>query len=150
MEFESHIEFENQIMISLRKEVMLVVNQSNFIVRMSGRRSDNYYIDYSGAYKANDIARITGLDPSAVKEIYTGNGAIYDDSQEVYYFGSLESTKKAIADIFDSVRVDFKGRLVYLSEAEVEYIRKALINEGSNTIHLKNKIKDEIFRKLNG
>ena len=127
-----------------------MVNQSNFIARMSGRRKDNYYIDYSGAYKVVDIAKITGLDPTAVKEIYTGNGAVYDDSQEVHYFGSLESAKKAIAEIFGSVRSELKGRLVYLSEAEVEYIRKALINEGSNTIHLKNRIKDEIFKKLNG
>ncbi len=127
-----------------------MVNQSNFIARMSGRRADNYYIDYSGAYKVTDIARITGLEPAVVKEIYTGNGAVYDDAQEVYYFGSLDATKKAIAEIFDSVRTELKGRLVYLSEAEVEYIRKALINEGSNSIHMKNKIKDEIFKKLNG
>lgn len=127
-----------------------MVNQSNFIVRMSGRRADNYYIDYSGTYKVIDIAKITGLEPSAIKEIYTGNGAVYDDSQEVYYFGSLESAKKAIAEIFGNVRTELRGRLVYLSEAEVEYIRKALINEGSNTIHLNNKIKDEIFKKLNG
>lgn len=127
-----------------------MVNQSNFIVRMSGRRMDNYYIDYSGTYKVIDIAKVAGLEPDAVKEIYTGNGAVYDDSQEVYYFGSLEAAKKAIAEIFNNVRAELRGRLIYLSEAEVEYIRKALINEGSNTIHLKNKIKDEIFKKLNG
>lgn len=129
---------------------MPVVNQSNFIVRVSGRCADNYYIDYSGAYRINDVARIAGLAPSAVKEIYTGNGAVYDDTQKVYYFSGLESAKKAIAEILGSVKTELKGRLVYLSEAEVEYIRKALINEGSNTIHLKNKIKDEIFKKLNG
>ena len=127
-----------------------MVNQSNFIIRMSGTRAGNYYIDYSGAYKAIDIARICGLDPTAVKEIYTGNGAVYDDSQALYYFAGLESAKKTITELFDNVRAELKGRLVYLSEAEVEYIRKALINEGSNTIHLKNKIKDEIFKKLNG
>jgi hypothetical protein len=128
---------------------MPVVNQSNFIARMSGRRADNYYIDYSGAYKVSDIAKITGLKAIAVKEIYAGNGAVYDETQDVYYFGSLESAKKAIAEVFGGVRTDLKGKLVYLSESEVEYIRKALINEGSNTIHLKNKIKDEIFKKLN-
>jgi hypothetical protein len=128
---------------------MPVVNQSNFIARMSGRRADNYYIDYSGAYKVNDIAKITGLKSTAVKEIYTGNSAVYDETQEVYYFGSLESAKKAIAELFGSIRADLKGKLVYLSESEVEYIRKALINEGNNTIHMKNKIKDEIFKKLN-
>ena len=127
-----------------------MVNQSNFIVRLSGRQKGKCYIDYSGKYKVIDIARITGLEPAAVKEIYAGNGAVYDESQEVYYFSSVESANHTIAEIFSNVRADLKGRLLYLSEAEVEYIRKALINEGSNTIHLKNKIKDEIFRKLNG
>ena len=127
-----------------------MVNQSNFIVRMSGRRADNYYIDYSGVYKVIDIAKITGLDPTVVMEIYAGNAGVYDDSQEVYYFSSLEAAKKVIAEIFRNVKAELRGRLIYLSESEVEYIRKALINEGSNTIHLKNKIKDEIFKKLNG
>jgi len=127
-----------------------MVNQSNFIVRISGKGADKYYIDYSGVYKANEIAKITGLKPTAVKEIYSGNGAVHDDSLDVYYFSSLDAAKKAIAEIFGNVKSELKGRLVHLSEAEVEYIRKALINEGSNTIHLKNKIKDEIFKKLNG
>ncbi|MGE5614941.1 MAG: hypothetical protein ACM3XR_11120 [Bacillota bacterium] len=126
-----------------------MVNQSNFIVRKSGRRENNYYIDYSGSYKAEDIAKITGLKPNAVKEIYAEHGAIYDDSQEVYYFGSVEAAKNAIAQIFGRVKPSLKGKTVTLTEAEVEYIRQALINEGSNTIHLKSKIKDEIFRKLN-
>lgn len=127
-----------------------MVNQSNFIARASGTRKGSYYIDYSGTYKVTDIARITGLKTSAVIEIYAGNGAVYDDLQEVYYFNSLESANRAIAEIFSNVKSDLKGRLLYLSEAEVEYIRKALINEGSNTIHIKSKIKDEIFKKLNG
>lgn len=126
-----------------------MVNQSGFIARMSGRRADNYYIDYSGAYKVSDIAKLSGLKPAAVKDIYTANGAVYDDSQDVYYFGSLDSAKKAIAELFGSVKPALKGKMLYLSEAEVECIRRALINEGSNTIYLKSKIKDEIFRKLN-
>ncbi len=126
-----------------------MVNQSNFIVRMSGRCAGKFYIDYSGAYKVNDISRITGLASGVVKEIYTGNGAVYDDSQKVYYFGSLSSAKNAITEIFGSVRTELKGKLLYLSEAEVEYVRKALINEGTNTISMNTKIKDEIFKKLN-
>ena len=127
-----------------------MVNQSNFIVRMSGTRSGDCYIDYSGKYKVADLAKITGLDKAEIKGIYVRNGAIYDESQEVYYFGSVEAANRAIAELFAKVRADLKGRLICLSEAEVEYIRKALINEGSNTIHLKSKIKDEIFKKLNG
>jgi hypothetical protein len=47
------------------------------------------------------------------------------------------------------MKSDQKGRIISLTDAEIEYIRKALINEGSNTIHLKNSIKDAIFKKLN-
>lgn len=126
-----------------------MVNQSSFIARMSGMRADNYYIDYLGAYRIADIAKITGLKPAEVQGIYTANNAVYDDSKDVFYFGSLESAKKAIAELFGNIKADQKGKMVYLSEAEVECIRKALINEGSNTIHLKSKIKDEIFKKLN-
>lgn len=127
-----------------------MVNQSNFIVRKSGRRENNYYIDYTGIYKTTGIAGITGLKAENIDKIYSSCGAIFDDEQEIYYFTSVDAAKSAIGEIFANVSADAKGKVVYLSEAEVEYIRRALINEGSNTIHLKSKIKDEIFRKLNG
>lgn len=126
-----------------------MVNQSGFIVRKSGLQSDSYYIDYSGSYKVGDIAKITGIKPAGVIKTYSDNGAIYDDMQEVYYFRSVESARKAIGELFGNVRAELKCKTVNLTEAEVEYIRRALINEVSNTIHLKSKIKDEIFRKLN-
>ena len=44
---------------------------------------------------------------------------------------------------------DKRGRAVYLTEREIEYIRAALINENNNTIHVSSKIKDQIFKKLN-
>ncbi len=126
-----------------------MVNLSSFIVRKSGRKDNSYYIDYTGLYKTSDIARITGLETPAVTMIYIHNGAEYDGSQEVYYFSSTESAKNAVSEIFSNVRPELKGKVLYLTETEVEYIRRALINEGSNTIYLKSKIKDEIFKKLN-
>lgn len=126
-----------------------MVNQSNFIVRKSGIGENKYYIDYQGSYRTTDIAKITGLKPAAIEGTYAANGAVRDDSLDIYYFTGMEAAKKAVAEIFGNVRGGLKGRMVNLTEAEVEYIRKALINEGSNTIHLKNKIKDEIFKKLN-
>jgi hypothetical protein len=126
-----------------------MVNLSSFIVRKSGRKENSYYIDYTGYYKTSDIARITGLETAAVTMIYIHHGAEYDGEQQVYYFGSLEAAKSAIAEIFSNVRPELKGKVLYLTEAEVEYIRRALINEGSNTIYLKSRIKDEIFKKLN-
>ena len=127
-----------------------MLSESNFIVRLSGRKANSYYIDYSGVYKIIEIAKVAGLEPSAVKEIYQNSGGVYDDTQDVYYFNSLELARKVISDICGKVQMDRKGRLIFLSEVEVEYIRKALINEGSNNIHLSNKVKDAIFRKLNG
>ena len=127
-----------------------MLSETNFIVRLSGRKANSYYIDYSGVYKIIEIAKVAGLEPTAVKEIYLNNGAVYDDTQDVYYFGSLDSAKKVVSDICGNVHMDRKGRLIFLSEAEVEFIRKALINEGSNSIHLSNKVKDTIFKKLNG
>ena len=116
---------------------------------MSGRRENSYYIDYLGVYKVLEIAKIAGLTPAAVKEIYLNNGGIYDETQDVYYFGSIEAAKKAISDILGKVKIEHRGRLIFLTEAEVELIRRALINEGNNTIHMKNKVKDAIFKKLN-
>lgn len=126
-----------------------MVNLTSFIVRKSGRKENSYYIDYSGMYKTSDIARITGLETVAVTMMYIHHGAEYDDTQQVYYFNSTETAKNAILEIFSGVSPELKGKVLYLTEAEVEYIRRALINEGSNTIYLKSKIKDEIFKKLN-
>ncbi|MDP4093056.1 MAG: hypothetical protein Q8920_06805 [Bacillota bacterium] len=126
-----------------------MVNESNFIVRLSGRRESTYYIDYMGVYKVNEIAKIVGIKPTAVKDKYLENKAFYDDSQDIYYFGSEEDAKKTISNIISSIKADMKGRVIHLTEAEIEYIRKALINEGSNVMHVSNKIKDAIFKKLN-
>lgn len=127
-----------------------MLSESNFIARMSGRKAGSYYIDYTGAYKIVEIAKVAGMEPSAVKEIYQKNGGAYDDSQDVYYFNSLDSAKKVISEICGNVRIDRKGRLIFLTEAEIEYLRKALINEGGNNIHISSKVKDAIFKKLNG
>lgn len=129
---------------------MAMVNESGFIVRKSGIRQGDYYIDYAGTYTVGDIAKLTGVKAAKIMEIYSENGAIFDDVQNVYFFRSTESAKNAVGELFANVKPEKKAKAVYLSEAEVEYIRRALINEGSNTLYLKGKIKDEIFRKLNG
>lgn len=127
-----------------------MVNESNFIVRLSGRRENSYYIDYSGVYKIIEIAKVAGMEPSRIKEIYQDNGGAYDESLDVYYFSSLEAAKKIILTICSNVNNNKKGRLVFLTESEIEFIRKALIYEGGNTLHISSKVKDAIFKKLNG
>lgn len=124
-------------------------NESNFIVRVSGRRENSYYIDYSGIFKITEIAKITGVEAPAIREKYLANGAIYDEDQDVYYFSSLESAQKAVGDVLKNMKPEQKGKIVYLTEAEIEYIRKALINEASNTLHISTRVKDAIFKKLN-
>lgn len=126
-----------------------MISESNFIVRISGRKEKSYYIDYMGVYKITEIAKITGVEAPAIKETYLGNGAEYDSSLDVYYFNSIESAKKTISEVLRNIRTEQKGRIVFLTEAEVEYIRRALINEGANNVHLNSKVKDAIFKKLN-
>jgi hypothetical protein len=126
-----------------------MVNETNFIIRVSGRKENTYYIDYLGVYKTTEIARIVGLEAPSIQEKYLSNGAFYEKELDVYYFNSIERAKKAISDILGTMRQEQRGRLIYLTESEVEYIRKALINEGSNILHVSSSIKDAIFRKLN-
>lgn len=134
--------------ISLKGEIVMI-NETNFIVRISGRRENSCYIDYQGVYKITEIAKIIGVEAPKIKEIYLKNNGDYDESQDVYYFGSIDSAKAAISQILKCAKSDMRGRLVFLTEAELEYIRKALINENSNTIRVSNSVKDAIFKKLN-
>lgn len=125
------------------------INESNFIVRKSGRELNSFYIDYLGVYKLTDISKLTHLDVQLLKEKYMEHGAVYFSDLDVYYFRDVDETKKAISDIMKNLNTDQKGRIVQLTEAEIEYIRQALINEGVNNIRVGSKIKDNIFRKLN-
>ena len=126
-----------------------MVNESNFIVRISGRRENSYYIDYQGVYKITEISKIVGIEAPKIKEIYLSNGGAYDEGQDVYYFNSIEAAKGSVSDILKSTKAEHKGRLIFLTETEIEYIRKALINENVQTIHVRNSVKDAIFKKLN-
>lgn len=125
------------------------VNETNFIVRKSGRENDSYYIDYLGKYKVADIAKLIRLEASFIKEIYLKYGAEYYGQLDVYYFNDIEKAKSAVADILKNLGTAQKGRIIQLTESEIEYIRQALINEGVNNIRVSSKIKDNIFKKLN-
>jgi len=124
-------------------------NESNFIVRASGRREKSYYIDYLGVYKVTEISKDTGIEAPALTEKYLSNGADYDKELDIFYFDSIDSAKKTISDILKGIKIEKRGKIVFLTDAEIEYIRQALINEGVNVLHLKNKVKDTILKKLN-
>lgn len=125
------------------------VSESNFIVRKSGRENDSYYIDYMGVYKVVDISKLVHLETSFIKEKYLHQDAVYNSELDVYYFNDINKAKSAINDILKNLKSDQKGRIIQLTEAEIEYIRQALINEGVNNIRVGSKIKDNIFKKLN-
>lgn len=125
------------------------VSESNFIVRKSGQQENSFYIDYLGIYKVSEISKLVHLEPAFIKEKYIKNGAVYFEQLEVYYFSDIDSAKGAVSEIVSNIKGDYKGRIVQLTEAEIEYIRQALINEGVNNIRVNTKVKDNIFKKLN-
>jgi hypothetical protein len=125
------------------------VNESNFIIRKSGRENNSYYIDYMGVYKIVDIAKLVHLDSSLIKEKYLQYDAVYFSEFDIYYFNDIAKAKSAVAEVLKHLSSSQKGRIIQLTEAEIEYIRQALINEGVNNIRVSSKVKDNIFKKLN-
>jgi hypothetical protein len=119
------------------------------IVRNSGKREGNCYIDYLGKYKLSDIAKETKIDAKKLCDIYTKNGGILEPELEVYYFENVISAKKAVAQVIAKISVAFKGRSIYLTESEIDTIRRALISDGAVAMGIGSKIKDSIFKKLN-
>jgi len=126
-----------------------MINKTNFVIRKSGIKENSYYVDYQGVYKTTEISELVGVKAPIIKEKYILNNAVHDESLDVYYFNSMESAQNAISEILKGVKQEKKCRTIELTETEIEYIRKALINEGVNTIHVGSKVKDEIFKKLN-
>ena len=126
-----------------------MIDTQNFIVRSSGKVDGRYYIDYIGLYKAADIAKTAGIELKKLRGIYLSNGGALDGSQDIYYFESMINAQKTISEIFSVMKKADKGRAVMLTEAEIDYIRNALINE-AGFAGIDNRLKDTIFRKLNG
>ncbi len=125
------------------------INETNFIVRKSGKEANRYYVDYFGYYKVVDISKLVHLEVSFIKEKYAKYGGEYFEELDVYYFTDLDKAKAAIDEIVRNIKSERKGRVILLTEAEIEYIRQALINEGVNNLRVNSKVKDNIFKKLN-
>ena len=126
-----------------------MLDTNSFIVRSSGRKVGYYYIDYIGHYKISDIAGEAKIDFSKLEQIYKESNLEYDSELDIYYFNDILKAKKAIADIISLMKTDNKGHLISFTETEIEYIRKALINESMGNIGIDSKLKDKIFKKLN-
>jgi hypothetical protein len=122
---------------------------SKFIVRKSGLKDEIFYIDYQGEYKISTLSKITGISKDKIVDIYDNFNSCYDEKLEVYYFDSEEKANMVINELLKYIKPSKRIKSVSLTEEEIEYIRRALINEDSNVIFTKNKIRESIFSKLN-
>lgn len=127
-----------------------MVDITAFIIRSSGKKRGNFYIDYTGLYKVTDISKEVKVDPKKLSDLYISHGAVLDEEDEIFYFSDFGSAKDAMTGIVSMVKPGSSCRSVRFTEAEIEYIRKALINDGSGNIGVNQKMKDNIFKKLNG
>ncbi len=120
-----------------------------FMIRQSAMRDNAYYIDFDGEYEISDISACTGITENTINRVYESNEGEYDKTRNVYYFKKHGHAAEAVNELRGHLKPAKVGRTVTLSEEEIEYIRKALINEDSNIIYTKSKIRDSIFDKLN-
>ena len=72
----------------------------------------------------------------------------YEDSLGVYFFDSREKALDAVREL-EAILAGASGKAVFLTHEEIDYIRQALINEGSNVISVRNELKRRIFEKFN-
>ena len=121
----------------------------SFSIRSSGRQEGKFYIDCAGYYAPGDISAMTGMDKKTLEEIYAQESAELDDVVGVYYFPSRESALAAVKKLENNLAAHGSGKVVFLTFEEIEYIRQALINEGSNIINVRNDLKKCIFDKFN-
>jgi hypothetical protein len=127
-----------------------MLDTSNFIVRISGRGPSTYYIDCGGLYHISDIATQAGISADRLSKIYASNGGEVNRELDVYYFGSIESAKSAISAIFAMMQNSNKGKSVFFTEDEIEYLRKAMINDAMGFAGNNSRTVDIILKKLNG
>lgn len=126
-----------------------MVHKLGFSIRGSGRYQGKCYIDLAGSYAIGEIAEATGLSKEVVEDVYIKRQAMYEEAVGVYYFPEREAALTAIADLEGMVAGGGVGKMVFLTYEELDYIRQALINEGSNVISVRNETKRRIFDKFN-
>lgn len=121
---------------------------SGLTVRGSGRFPGKHYVDLSGRFAAGDIAEVIGLSKESVEAVYQRFGAEYDTGIGVWFFDAREPALDAIRALGEQL-AGLSGKAVFLTNEEIDYIRQALINEGSNIINVRNELKKRIFEKIN-
>lgn len=119
------------------------------MIRESAIQVDHYYVDFDGEYELSGISSCTGITENTIHHIYENNQGIYDADRDVYYFPKYGFAADAVNALRGALKPAKIGRTITLTEDEIEHIRRALINEDSNIIYTKSKIRDAIFEKLN-
>ncbi|MCF8020850.1 MAG: hypothetical protein K9L62_15840 [Vallitaleaceae bacterium] len=122
---------------------------NGFMIRESALKENHYYIDYNGEYEMSKISSCTGIAENVIEHIYLDHEGVLDSDKEVFYFNKRGNAADAVEALNNRVIRSKTSRTVELTEEEIEYIRKALINEDSNIIFTKNSIRTSIFNKLN-
>lgn len=125
------------------------VGNNGFVLRKSGVREGAYYIDFSGEFQPEMIKKETGINADKIVGIYQEHKGEYNEQVDVYYFPSQIDGENAIKALVKLLKKSDHVKTVELTEGEIEYIRRAMINEDSNVIFTKSKIRESIFDKLN-
>ncbi len=122
--------------------------KSDFIIRKSAVQ-EGFYIDFEGEYEPEKIEAITGIDVAVIKETCLRFRGVFNQELNVYYFKTKDYAEQVVAELSKKTKPAKNVVMVELTTEEIEYIRKALINEDSNVIFTKSKIRTSIFDKLN-
>lgn len=125
-----------------------MVVKNHFTVRSSAK-VDGYYIDYLGNYSVIALKEHLDISEKLIVSTFDKYSMSFDQEIGVYYFQSKDKAQEAIDILVAAVPANKRGRAVYLTDKEIELIRKALINEDTNLLTVKASLKDEIFKKLN-
>lgn len=122
---------------------------SQFMIRRSALKEGSYYIDFMGEYEVKQISGMTKIPGNTIDHIFVQNGGDFDSKNQVYYFSEYGHATDAVKELEEHIKPRNITRSLELTEEEIEYIRRALINEDSNVIFTKNSIRASIFNKLN-
>jgi len=125
-----------------------MVVKNHFTVRNSAK-VEGYYIDYLGNYSILALSENLEIDQALITSVFEKYSSQYNTEFGVYYFASKDKATQAIEVLVSAVPANKRGRAIYLTDKEIELIRKALINEDNNFLTVKSSLKDEIFKKLN-
>jgi len=125
-----------------------MVVKNHFTVRSSAK-VEGFYIDYLGNFSLTALKNYLDISDKIIQSTFEKYSNSYDDEFGIYYFDSKEKALIAIDVLVAAVPASKRGRAVYLTDKEIELIRKALINEDTNILTVKASLRDEIFKKLN-